>query len=245
MLSTLRRIVQEVSVAPDLEAALDIIVRRVRTALEADACSAYLTHLEDGPQRLVLRAGQGVNPEAIGKVSVGFGEGLVGLVAQRAEPLNLERATSHPRYLQTITYGDEQFDAFLGVPIIHQSRVLGVLVVAQHEGRRFDEDVVTFLVTLAAQLAASIMQAVVGEDAFQVQHGQAGSAGIVKGLSGALGVGIGECVVAYSPEALDDVPQRRGMGVEAERRRLRQAMDATRDELKALSEEMRSMLPDE
>lgn len=245
MLSTLRRIVQEVSTAPDLEAALDIIVRRVRLALDVDACSVYLTHLEEGPQSLLLRAGHGVNPEAISEVAVGFGEGLVGLVAQRAEPLNLERATSHPRYIATEVYGKRNFDTFLGVPIIHQSRVLGVLVVAQAEGRRFDEDVVTFLVTLAAQLAASIMHAVVGEDAFQVQHGQAGSAGIVKGLSGALGVGIGECVVAYSPEALDDVPQRRTSDPQAELERLRQAMDETREDLQGLADQMSSMLPEE
>jgi len=245
MLSTLRRIVQEVSAAPDLDAALDIIVRRVRLALGVDAASVYLTHLEDGPQRLVLRAGEGINPDAIGQVDLGFDEGLVGLVAQRAEPLNLERASSHPRYIKTPISGEEQFDTFLGVPIIHQSRVLGVLVVSQREGRRFDEDAVTFLVTLAAQLAGSIMHAVVGEDAFQVQHGQAGSAGIVKGLSGALGVAIGECVVAYSPEALDDIPRRRAEDLELEKRRLRQAMDATRDELHQLSEEMRTLLPEE
>ncbi|NIR58451.1 MAG: GAF domain-containing protein, partial [Gammaproteobacteria bacterium] len=77
-------------------------------------------------------------------------QGLVGLVAQRAEPLNLERATSHPRFVDTDIYGERRYDTFLGVPIIHQSRVLGVLVVTHEEGRRFGEDEVTFMVTLAA-----------------------------------------------------------------------------------------------
>lgn len=245
MLSTLRRIVQEVSAAPGLDAALDIIVRRVHHALGVDACAVYLAQLEDGPQRLVLRAGHSVNPDAIGRISLAPDEGLVGLVAQRAEPLNLERATSHPRYLRTDVYGGEAFDTFLGVPIIHQSRVLGVLVVTQREGRRFDEDAVTFLVTLAAQLAASIMHAVVGEEAFLVQHGQAGGAGIVKGLAGALGLGIGECVVAYSPTALDDIPDRRAADPEHELGRLREAIEATQAELRNLSEEMRCVLPEE
>lgn len=245
MLSTLRRIVQEVSSAPGLDAALDIIVRRVHAALRVDACSVYLAQLEDGPQRLVLRAGHGINPDAVGKVSLLPEEGLVGLVAQRAEPLNLERATSHPRYMSTESYGDRHFETFLGVPIIHQSRVLGVLVVAHEEGRRFGEDEVTFMVTLAAQLAASIMHAVVGEEAFQVQSGQAGSAGIVKGLSGALGVGIGECVVAYSPSALDDIPDRRAPDPEVELERLQAAIDGTKADINALSEDMRSILPDE
>ncbi|MDX1609399.1 MAG: phosphoenolpyruvate--protein phosphotransferase [Halofilum sp. (in: g-proteobacteria)] len=245
MLSTLRRIVQEVSAAPGLDAALDIIVRRVHAALQVDACSVYLAQLEDGPQRLILRAGHGINPAAVGRVSVLPEEGLVGLVAQRAEPLNLERATSHPRFIATDIYGDRNFETFLGVPIIHQSRVLGVLVVAHEEGRRFGEDEVTFMVTLAAQLAGSIMHAVVGEEAFHVQSGQAGSAGIVKGLSGALGVGIGECVVAYSPSALDDIPDRKTDDPEAELRRLRAAIEATRDDIRQLSEDMRDVLPEE
>lgn len=242
---TLRRIVQEVSAAPSLDAALDIIVQRVRVALDVDACSVYLTRSGEGPEELVLRAGQGVNPDAIGRVAMRFEQGLVGLVAQRAEPLNLERATNHPRYLQTDAYGEEHFEAFLGVPIIHQSRVLGVLVVAQHEGRRFGEDTVTFLVTLAAQLAGSIMHAVVGEDAFLVQRGQAGSAGIVKGLSGALGVGIGECVVVYAPTALDDVPERRSDDPERELAHLRRAIEETQDEFRQMSDDMKQVLPDE
>jgi phosphotransferase system enzyme I (PtsP) len=245
MLSTLRRIVQEVSSAPGLDAALDIIVRRVQKALDVHACSVYLAQLEDGPQRLTLRAGTGINADAVGEVSVMPDEGLVGLVAQRAEPLNLERATSHPRYVDSAIYGDRRFDSFLGVPIIHQSRVLGVLVVADQEGRRFAEDEVTFMVTLAAQLAASIMHAVVGEEAFQVQSGQAGSAGIVKGLSGALGVGIGECVVAYSPSALDDIPDRRTDDPEAELRRLKKAIDETKEDIRLISEDMREVLPEE
>jgi phosphotransferase system enzyme I (PtsP) len=245
MLSTLRRIVQEVSAAPGLDAALDTIVRRLHDALGVDACSVYLTQLEDGPQRLVLRAGHGINRDAIGHLSLAPEEGLVGLVAQRAEPLNLERATSHPRFLHTDAYGEELFETFLGVPIIHQSRVFGVLVVSQREGRRFGEDVVTFMVTLAAQLAASIMHAVVGEEAFLVQSGQAGGAGIVKGLSGALGVGIGECVVAYSPAELDDIPDRRTDDPEAELRRLRAAIEATKVDIRNLSDEMRTVLPEE
>ena len=42
MLDTLRRIVQEVNDAKDLEQALDIIVQRVKNAMEVDLCSVYL-----------------------------------------------------------------------------------------------------------------------------------------------------------------------------------------------------------
>ena len=39
MLEHLRRIVQEVSDAPDLERALDVIVRRGKQVVRADVCS--------------------------------------------------------------------------------------------------------------------------------------------------------------------------------------------------------------
>ena len=43
-------------------------------------------------------ATDGLNEEAIGKVSLSSDEGLVGLVASRAEPINLEEASAHPRF---------------------------------------------------------------------------------------------------------------------------------------------------
>ena len=55
--------------------------------------------------------------------------------------------------------GEEPFNAFLGVPILHQGRVLGVLVVQQREPRKFDESEEAFLVTLSAQLATSVAHA--------------------------------------------------------------------------------------
>ena len=42
MLDTLRRIVQEVNDAKDLNEALDIIVLRVKNAMNVDLCSVYL-----------------------------------------------------------------------------------------------------------------------------------------------------------------------------------------------------------
>jgi len=41
-LATLQRIVQRVSKATDLKSALEIIVDRVKAALEADACSVFM-----------------------------------------------------------------------------------------------------------------------------------------------------------------------------------------------------------
>ena len=157
MLEALRRVVQEVSTAPDLTAALEVTVDRVRSIMTTEVCSVYL--LDDKQNRYVFRATRGLNQSVVGKVSLGIGEGLVGYVAERAEPLNVEAVMQHPRNQYIAEIGEDEFNAFLGVPIIHQGQTLGVLVVQQRDKRRFDESEEAFLVTLSAQLAGLIAHA--------------------------------------------------------------------------------------
>src|SRR5690554_5349755 len=157
MLSTLRRIVQEVNSAKDLATALDIIVKRVREAMETHVCSVYL--LNPDTDRYELMATEGLNKSAIGVVSLASNEGLVGYVGVREEPVNLEDAASHPRFRYFAETGEERYASFLGVPIIHHRRVMGVLVIQQKERRLFDEVEESFLVTMSAQLSGVIAHA--------------------------------------------------------------------------------------
>ncbi|HHO70033.1 MAG TPA: GAF domain-containing protein, partial [Halothiobacillus sp.] len=162
MLDSLRQIVTEVGKSPDLRTALDVIVRRVREELGVAVCSVYLIDRHDIPEserRLVLQATEGLNQDSVGRVYLSMGEGLVGLVARRAEPINLENAQQHPCYKFTENIGEESYHAFLGVPIIQRGEMLGVLVVQDLLARRFSNDQESFLVTLAAQLASAIRYA--------------------------------------------------------------------------------------
>src|SRR5690606_15963610 len=94
-----------------------------------------------------------------GKVSLGVDEGLVGLIGRREESLNLENASEHPNFKFIPELGEEKYQAFLGVPIIHQGRLLGVFIAQQRKQRCFDEDEEAFLITLSAQLAGVIAHA--------------------------------------------------------------------------------------
>jgi phosphotransferase system enzyme I (PtsP) len=157
MLDILRRVIQEVNAARDLGTALDIIVERIQEAMGTQVCSVYL--LNEDRDRYVFMANRGLNASAVGKASLGIGEGLVGYVGERAEPVNLQDAAKHRRYHYLEEVGEEPFNAFLGVPIIHHRRVLGVLVVQQRLARRYDESEEAFLITLSAQLAGVIAHA--------------------------------------------------------------------------------------
>ncbi|HID06679.1 MAG TPA: GAF domain-containing protein, partial [Armatimonadetes bacterium] len=96
MLNSLRQIVQEVNAASSLQAALDIIVGRVRDVMGTEACSVYM--LDSATKRYVFAATEGLNKRQRGRLSLAPKEGLVGQVAAREEPLNLENAPAHPAF---------------------------------------------------------------------------------------------------------------------------------------------------
>ena len=154
MLTELREIAQKVSQQTSFKAALECFVRSVKETMRTECCSVYFADYE--LDSFVLMATEGLNPSAVGEFRVGFNEGLVGLVAQREEAINLAFAKSHPRFKHAPEVKEENFNAFLAVPIVHQGKILGVIVVQQTIARVFSQDEESFLVTLSAQLAAQL-----------------------------------------------------------------------------------------
>ena len=242
MLSILRNIVQEVNSARDLQEALDVIVSRVQKAMDTEVCSVYL--LDPATNRYILMATEGLYQQAVGQVSLGYSEGLIGLVGSREEPINLEDAPSHPRYRYFPETGEERFRSFLGVPIIHHRRVLGVLVVQQRESSRcFNEGEEAFLVTVSAQLAGVIAHSeatgvisglsLTGEEAKDVSF---------SGVPGSPGVAIGQGVVVYPAADLDVVPEKPTEDVEGELVLFRGAVTAVREDIERVAERLASQL---
>ncbi|MBK1721736.1 phosphoenolpyruvate--protein phosphotransferase [Thiocystis violacea] len=228
MLESLRRIVQEVNNAPDLEQALTIIVRRVKQAVNADVCSVYLNDFEN--RRHVLHATEGLRQDAVGRVRLELGRGLIGLVSERAEPINLDNAATHPRYECIIDTGEERYHGFLGAPIIQNRKVLGVLVLRQRRRRHFAEDEVTFVMTLASQLAGAITYARTSGELARLQHDGIPQR-FLPGLAASPGIGIGVAVVVYPAADLDAVPDRRSDEAEAETADFRRAVQKVASDL--------------
>lgn len=246
MLNILRRIVQDVVDAPSFGNAINGLVEGVQSALGTEVCSVYL--LDRAKHRLVFSATQGLNAEVIGKLSLGIDEGLVGLVAERAEPLNLENAQEHPRFRLIEEIGEEPFATFLGVPIIHHREVLGVLVVQQQQRRRFDESEESFLVTLSAQLATSVAHAQATGEIDQLLSGGSSLVAterVYHGAAGAPGVAIGAAVVILPLASLESVPDRAAEDVSVELQVFGRAVNAVRGDISSISEQFAGSLPAE
>ena len=243
MLELLRRIVQAVNAAPDLGTALQVIVERVKQAIQADVCSVYLSDFDKNA--LVLEASEGLRPEAVGRVSLPFYQGLIGLVCERAEPVNVPDAPAHPRYVFMHETGEKRYHAFLGVPIIQNRRVLGVLVVRQLEPRSYGDDEVTLLLTLGAQLAGAITHARASGELDARQGRGRTVSGFLEGRPGAPGVALGRVTVVYPPADLDAVPDRPPEDVIEEQGSFRAAVAAVNADLRTLARRVEGNLPAE
>src|SRR5579883_536925 len=245
MLTSLRHIIQEVSGAERFQDALEISVKRIADALSTQACSIFLLDRQHG--EYVLVATHGLNPQAVHKVRVPINKGLIGLVGEREEPVNIDDARMHPRFLHVAEAGEEAYRAFLGTPVIYHRQVLGVLIVQQEDPRRYDESEEAFLVTLATQLASIISHA---EATGALAELLASSKGkrhelVYAGVPGAPGIGMGKGVVIYTPNDLETIPDREPEDIAAEVNLLETAFAAVREDLRLLGERLYPSLPTE
>ena len=129
---------------------LDKVVRLIASTMVADVCSIYL-RLQDGA--LLLIATEGLKADAVAATRLTVNEGLVGLVARRAEPMAIQDAPRHASFSYRPETGEDPFHAFLGVPILRGGRVIGVLTVQNRTERAYDDEEIDNLQTIAMVLA--------------------------------------------------------------------------------------------
>ena len=150
LLRRLREVMAEPVSAQDR---LDKIVVLIAANMVAEVCSAYVLRV-DGT--LELYATEGLNPQAVHLTVIGSNEGLVGLVAREATPINLSDAQAHPAFSYRPETGEEIYHSFLGVPILRAGNTLGVLVVQNRAHRTYSEEEIEALQTTAMVLAEMI-----------------------------------------------------------------------------------------
>lgn len=244
MLTTLKSIVQEMNQIPELDKALLRLASRVKHTVNVDSCSIYLADYEH--QEFVLKATDGLHPDAVEQVKIGFSEGLIGLVGQREEPLNIENAHQHPRFKHYAEVQEENYNAFLGTPIIHQRKVLGVITLQQQKMRRFSEDEEAFLVTLATQLALEITNA-------DIRGALSSSASVNKGLQqknvigipGSPGLAVGKGFPPDRSFSLKTWIVRRTATPQDEIQVYRKGVEITREQVDTLSKSLDEGIPDD
>jgi phosphotransferase system enzyme I (PtsP) len=200
MLSQLRQILERVGDAKNLTIAMNTLVQQTKLVMEVDCCTIYIT--DENTRKLNLMATEGLLNQSNTQQYLNFGEGIVGLVHQKGEPLNLANIAEHPHYKYLPGSKEHSFNSFLGTPIIHKRQVLGVLVAQQKKPRLFSELEESFLVTLAMHLAS-----VLGNSGLrlQVSDNSLTTALHLQGCPASSGIAIAPAHVVQSILTLDEV----------------------------------------
>jgi len=239
VIQTLRKIVQKVNSAENLADALDAITSGGRKLIKTDACSVWIADTQE--KTLLFKATDGLETNLIDSLELGFDEGVVGLVAQRAELINLPKAIEHPRYKYIKALNEQKLHSFLGAPILHAGNLLGVIVAQNNEERQFSEEDESALVTLSAQLAGVLAFAarerVVKKEAVDKSEQR-----IVKGIPGASGIGIGGAVVLRSSHDLSSIAKRYVDDIPSEIEAFNSAVEELKAEFVAFSQELEGQL---
>lgn len=155
----LRKLREIMETGAQAQERLDKLVAMVASTMVADVCSIYLTRGAFHE----LFATQGLRPDAVHATRLKQGEGLVGLVAEAAQPLNIADAPHHERFAYRPETGEDPYSSFLGVPIVRSERTFGVLVVQNRVARVYGEDEVEALQTIAMVLAEMVASGAFGD----------------------------------------------------------------------------------
>jgi phosphotransferase system, enzyme I, PtsP len=226
----LRRLREVMAEKVSAQERLDKIVVLIAANMVAEVCSTYVLR-HDG--NLELYATEGLNREAVHQTVLNAHEGLVGLVASEASPLNLSDAQSHPAFSYRPETGEEIYHSFLGVPILRSGNTLGVLVVQNRAKRNYVEEEVEALQTTAMVLAEMIAS---GELSALATPGAEPAARHATHLTGAIlseGIALGH-VVLHEPRVV--ITNYIAEDVQKEVKRLDSALNILRADLDSLLE---------
>ncbi len=200
---------------------LDEITGIIAADLVAEVCSVYV--LRAG-EVLELFATRGLKPEAVHQTRLRIGEGIIGDIAAHARPLALADALDHPSFAYRPETGEEIYHSLMGVPILRGGKVIGVVAVQNRNRRRYSEEEVETLQTVAMVLAELVAGGgFIGEGELGSVDGIAVLPVRLEGLRLNAGLGTGAAVL-HQP--LIKVEKLVAEDPKAEHRRLRAAVAA-------------------
>lgn len=107
-----------------LHTVLNRIVDFVCSLIQCDSCFVYVL---EGDQ-LVLRASKNPHSDLVDHLGIWLGQGITGWVGWHREPVAIsEKALKDPRFQRFKNLPEDTFEAFLSVPILCRSKLVGVI----------------------------------------------------------------------------------------------------------------------
>ena len=152
-LAALNAIAEAMSRSLDLGDVMRETLSKVREVFGAEAGAISLI----GPEgRLLLKHHQGISGSLAEQVrTLKPGEGVAGRVAQMKHPVVIH-AHEHPIPSLIPFLDQEQIETIAGTPLIAESRLLGVMILATKSARKYSSDEIELLATIGNQVGIAL-----------------------------------------------------------------------------------------
>ena len=157
-LAVLRRIVEITHSQLDLNIVLKDIVGIVTEMTKADSVFIYL--FDDKKKNLMLMASKIPHKKELGKVNLKAGEGITGWVAKESKPVAIkENAYKDKRFKNFDVLPEDQYEAFLSVPVVHKQKAIGVINIQHKKIHEYANGTIDLIMLIAKQISGAIEHA--------------------------------------------------------------------------------------
>jgi uroporphyrinogen-III synthase len=147
----LHKIGSRMAAADPLHTVLDCIVDFACSLIQCDSCFVYVLEGE----QLVLRASKNPHADVVDHLGIALGQGITGWVGWHREPVAIpEKALRDPRFQRMKNLPEDTFEAFLSVPIVCRSKLIGVINL-QHRQPYYHTEHEVRLLTAAGYLVGA------------------------------------------------------------------------------------------
>jgi putative methionine-R-sulfoxide reductase with GAF domain len=133
----------------DLDKLLEVLLVRVHDLFDVDTATVLL--VDASGERLVATASAGLNEEVFQGVRIPVGSGFAGRVAKLRQPVQIERVD--PSTVVNPILWERGLRVLLGVPMLAQGELVGVMHVGSVEPRRFTGEDIELLQLVADRVA--------------------------------------------------------------------------------------------
>src|SRR5207245_6070599 len=139
--------------ATPLQQVLAEVVDLTTSVLKCDSCFVYVLENDE----LVLRASKNPHPEAVNRLKLKMGQGMTGWVAQHGQAVAVsQNAAQDPRFQLFNDLPEDEFEAFLSVPLLSRGRLVGVINLQHRDPHRYTDRRIRLVSAMGLLVGADI-----------------------------------------------------------------------------------------
>ena len=155
-LAALHRVNRAITAHLELNDMLESTVRIVTETMVSDGAAVFLYN--EATDSLALRAAVGLYPAAVGAVTIRPGSGVTGRAASELQPVVARQESDITGLPMGQSLEEDVYSSQLAVPLVLHGKgeLVGVLTIFSVARRRFEPEEITFLQSVASELAISV-----------------------------------------------------------------------------------------